>query len=257
MPRLVIQFLVPSITHSSPSLDRAGDHPARIGAGLGLGQRERRRPLAARAARQEALLELLGAEQLDRQRAELLDHQDQRGRRARLGDLLDRHVEHQRAGAGAAVLGLERQPEDVLLGQQLAQVVRVVRLLVDLGRPRRDPLAARSRGSCRGSRGAPAGSCTARTARTCCAWMLDDRASGRTRRGASGGRLRPARGGRAGPLASPEGGGRCSPPSAVAGSRVEPARTGARRRRRAVVAAVSNAQARRPRCTCARRWRRS
>src|SRR3954454_20760690 len=42
--------------------DGTGDHPARVRAGLGLGQRERRRPLAARAARQEALLELVGAE---------------------------------------------------------------------------------------------------------------------------------------------------------------------------------------------------
>ena len=122
-------------------LDRLGEHPARVRAGLGLRQRERRRPLAAGAARQEALLELLGSEQPDRERAELLHHQDQRGRGAGLGDLLDRHVEHQRAGAGAAVLGLEREPEDVLLGEQLAQVVRVLGLLVDLGRARGDPLA--------------------------------------------------------------------------------------------------------------------
>jgi hypothetical protein len=38
------------------------------------------------------------------------------------------------------VLGLERQTQNVLLGQQLAQVVRVGGLLVDLGRPRGDPL---------------------------------------------------------------------------------------------------------------------
>ena len=38
------------------------------------------------------------------------------------------------------MLGVEREPEDVVLGQQRAQVVRVGRLLVDLGRPRRDPL---------------------------------------------------------------------------------------------------------------------
>ena len=85
-------------------------------------------------------MQLLGAVELDRQRAELLDHQDQRCRRVGLGDLLDRHVQHQRAGAGAAVLLLERQPEDVLLGQQLAQVVRVLGPLVHLGRARRDPL---------------------------------------------------------------------------------------------------------------------
>ena len=35
---------------------------------------------------------------------------------------------------------LERQPEDVLFGQQPAQVVRVLRLLIDLGRAWRDPL---------------------------------------------------------------------------------------------------------------------
>ena len=120
--------------------DRARDHPARVGSRLGLGQRERRRPLAGGAPGQEPVLQLVGAEQLDRQRPELLDHQDQRGRRARLGDLLDRHVQHQRAGAGAAVLGLERQPEDVLLGQQRAQVPRVLGVLVDLRRARRDPL---------------------------------------------------------------------------------------------------------------------
>ena len=50
-------------------------------------------------------------------------------------------VEHQRAGAGAAVLLVERQPEQVVLGEQLAQVPRVLGLGVDLGRARRDLLA--------------------------------------------------------------------------------------------------------------------
>ena len=120
---------------------RGGDHAAGVGAGLGLGQREGGRPLAARAARQDALLELVGAEQADRERAELLHHQDQRGRGAGLGDLLDRDVEHQRAGAGAAVLLLERQPEQVLLGEQLAQVPRVLGLGVNLACAGRDPFA--------------------------------------------------------------------------------------------------------------------
>ncbi len=129
---------------------RGGDHAAGVGARLGLGQREGGRPLAARAARQEALLELVGAEQPDRERAELLHHQDQRGRGAGLGDLLDRHVEHQRPGAGAAVLLLERQAEQVLLGEQLAQIPRVLGLGVDLGGPRARPVRSRSGGSCRG-----------------------------------------------------------------------------------------------------------
>jgi len=117
-----------------------GQHPAGIGARLGLGQRERRRPLAAGAAGQEALLELVAAVQADRERSQLLHHQDQRRGRTRLGDLLHGHVQHQCAGAGAAVLGLERQPEDVLLGEQGPEIVRILGLLVDLRRPRRDPL---------------------------------------------------------------------------------------------------------------------
>ncbi len=61
-------------------------------------------------------------------------------RRARLGDLLDRDRQHQRAGAGAAVLLPERQSEDVVLGQQLADVPRVLGARVDVVRARRDPL---------------------------------------------------------------------------------------------------------------------
>jgi hypothetical protein len=38
------------------------------------------------------------------------------------------------------VLDLKRQPEDVLLRQELAQVLRVLRLLIDRRRSRRDPL---------------------------------------------------------------------------------------------------------------------
>ena len=112
----------------------------RIGSGLRLGQRERRAPLAAGAAREEALLLLVAAEELDRQRAELLDHEDERRGRARLGDLLDRHLQHERAGSGAAVLLLERQAEDVVLGEQLADVRRVLRRAIDLGGARSDPL---------------------------------------------------------------------------------------------------------------------
>ena len=119
---------------------RSGEHATRIGAGLGLGERKGRRPLATGTARQEPRFELLGAVELDRERAELLDHQDQRRRGIGLGDLLDRHVQHQRAGAGAAVLLLEGKAKDVLFGQQLTQVVRVLGLLIHLPRTRRDAL---------------------------------------------------------------------------------------------------------------------
>jgi hypothetical protein len=118
----------------------ARDHAAGIRARLGLRQREGGRPLAGRAARQEALLLLLGAEELDRQRPELLDHQDQRARRARARDLLHGDVEHQRAGPGPAVLLLQGQAEDVVLGQQPAHVPGILGLRVDLRGPGRDAL---------------------------------------------------------------------------------------------------------------------
>jgi hypothetical protein len=77
---------------------------------------------------------------LDRQRAELLDHQDQGAGGAGLGDLLDPDLQHQRPGPGAAVLLLEGQAEDVLLGQQLADVPGVLALAVDLPGPGSDLL---------------------------------------------------------------------------------------------------------------------
>jgi hypothetical protein len=119
---------------------RARAHAARVRAGVGLGEREGRGPLAAGALGQEPLLELVAAEEPDRQRPELLDHEHERARGARLCDLLDRDVQHQRAGSGAAVLGLERQAEEVVLREQLAQVLRVFAFVVDLGRARRHPL---------------------------------------------------------------------------------------------------------------------
>jgi hypothetical protein len=95
-------------------LHRARAHPAGVRARVRLGEREGRTPLSRRASREEALLELVGAEELDRQRAELLDHQDQGARGAGLRHLLDGDVEHQRPGPGAAVLGFERQAEQVV-----------------------------------------------------------------------------------------------------------------------------------------------
>jgi hypothetical protein len=83
-------------------------------------------PLAQRG--QDALLELVAAEQADGERPELLHHQDQRGRGAGLRDLLDRDVEHQRAGAGPPYSSSNGKPEQVLLGEQLAQVPRVLGL---------------------------------------------------------------------------------------------------------------------------------
>src|SRR6476646_7260523 len=119
---------------------RAGPHRRRVGARLGLREREGRRPLAAGALRQPALFLLLGAEQLDRQRPQLLHHQHQRRGGAGLGDLLDRHLQDEGPGAGPAVLGSEGQAEDVMRGEQLPQVPRVFAPAVDVAGPRRDLL---------------------------------------------------------------------------------------------------------------------
>ena len=75
------------------------------------------------------------------ERAELLDGHDQAGRRADLGQLLDRDEHHQRARPGAAVLLLERQAEQVVLAEELDHVPGELGLLVDLGRARGDALA--------------------------------------------------------------------------------------------------------------------
>jgi hypothetical protein len=109
-----------------PAVDarRASAQRARVGSGVGLGQRERRQPLARGVARQHAVLQLRGAVEADRQGAEVLDGEHQRAARARLGDLLDRHHRHQRAGPGATVALVERQRQDVVRGEDGADVLR-------------------------------------------------------------------------------------------------------------------------------------
>ena len=57
-----------------------------------------------------------------------------------LCELLDRHLQHRRAGACSAVFLGEGQAEDVLLGEDLADVPGVLVRLVDLRGARRDLL---------------------------------------------------------------------------------------------------------------------
>ena len=57
-----------------------------------------------------------------------------------LRELLDSHLKHQRPGAGASVILREGKAQDVLLGEDLADVPRVFVGLVDLGGARRDLL---------------------------------------------------------------------------------------------------------------------
>ena len=113
-------------------------HGRGVAARLTLGQRVGERRLAVRDGREVALLELLGARQDHPGRPELVPHRDERGRRADPGDLLDEDAVRDLVRAGAAVgLGdVDRQQVRVL--ERLVDVPRVLALLVDLGRPRRD-----------------------------------------------------------------------------------------------------------------------
>ena len=132
--------LPPFRTYSSPSRRAVVRIAARVGAAPGLGQRVRGEPLAARELRQEALLLLLGAGELDPERAELLHGDDQPARRADLRDLFDRHERHQCARADSAVLLVVHDPEQVVLAVQLDHVPRKLGARVDLGGARGDAL---------------------------------------------------------------------------------------------------------------------
>ena len=107
---------------------------------LGLGQGERDEVLAARQLREPAGLLLVGAREGDRQRAQLLDREDQAGRGARPAELFDREADAQQLPAEAAVLLREREREDVVVGQELAEVLGELGGPVDVGRARGHPL---------------------------------------------------------------------------------------------------------------------
>ncbi len=136
----MIQFLVPSITHSSPSRTArvrippgsepaSGSDSANAGVHSPVAQRGRKR--AWSSSEPNSLIGSVPSSWIIRISA----------------------VEAQALAISSTAMLSIRVPvpvppcsvsngsaEDVLLGQQRAQVVRIGRLLVDLGRPRRDPL---------------------------------------------------------------------------------------------------------------------
>ena len=117
-----------------------GAHRGRVGARAGLGQRVRRKPLAARQAREVPLLLFLRAVVLDREGAQLLQGEDEAGRGTDLRDLLDRDEHHERPRPGAPEALLEGEAEDLVLAEELDHVRELARG-VDLGGARRDALA--------------------------------------------------------------------------------------------------------------------
>ena len=120
--------------------DGLGPDRPDVRARLGLGQRERDEVFPGREPRQPARVLLERAGEDDRQRRELVDREDQAGRRARPAELLDREADRQQIRVEAAELRRERQRQDVLRGEQLAQVLRELAGPVDLRGPRRDAL---------------------------------------------------------------------------------------------------------------------
>ena len=116
-------------------------HRRGIGAGAGFRQRVRAEPLPGGKPRQPLLLLLLVPRQLQAERAELLDGEDETARRADLRDLLDRDQREQRPSSEPAVLLVEEETEEVIVAEKLDDVPGELVLLVDLGCPRRDPLA--------------------------------------------------------------------------------------------------------------------
>ena len=135
------EALGPFRTYSSPWRSAVVRIAAESDPEPGSVERIRAQPLPARELREVAPLLLLVAGQLEPERAELLHGEDEPGRRADLGDLLDRDEHHQRPGARTAVLLLEGKPEDVVLAEQLDHVPRELGGLVDLLGARRDTLA--------------------------------------------------------------------------------------------------------------------
>ena len=152
VPALVMNCLAPSITHSPSSQARARARVAGVRAGLGLGQPERAEPLARAQPRQPLALLLLGAEQVDRLRAERgVRAQRDRHRGVHARELLDRERVGERVAAAAAVLLGERDAHQV----QLAELARRSRRgTTSCGRaPRRParPRPRRTRARCGGS----------------------------------------------------------------------------------------------------------
>ena len=111
-----------------------------VAAGSCLGQCERDQPFTGSQAWEVSVLLLLGAGKEDGQRAELLDDRDQAGRRVGACDLLDQDALRDRVERGAAVLLREARPEQVLLRQQVLEVPRELRGLVDRCGTRGDSL---------------------------------------------------------------------------------------------------------------------
>ncbi|MGX1483809.1 hypothetical protein RKD45_002885 [Streptomyces griseus] len=110
--------------------DGLGLHARGVGAGVRLGEgvREHRVALGQRA--QVLLLEVLGAGEDHRERAQLVHGRDEGGGRADAGHLLDHDDGGERVGAGAAVLLRDVDRVQVGSDEGVQRLLREARLLV-------------------------------------------------------------------------------------------------------------------------------
>ena len=136
---LVMKRFEPSRMYSRVA-PRLGAHCRRVRARARLGERARASHSPESQPGQVELLLLLGAAELEPERAQRLHREDQPARRADLGHLLDRDQRQQHAGARAPVVLVEEETEELVLAEKLDEVPRELVRLVDLRRPRRDPL---------------------------------------------------------------------------------------------------------------------
>ena len=119
---------LPPVQHVLVTLtDRGGAHRRTVRARPRFRQRIGRQPLTRGELRQEPLLLLPAARQLDPQRPELLHRHDQPARRTHLRQLLDHHQRQQRARADPAELLVEEHAEQVVLAERLHHIPRELR----------------------------------------------------------------------------------------------------------------------------------
>ena len=138
----VIHCFAPVIVQPSPLGCCARSQRACVGAGFGLGQRERADQLAARERRHEARLLLVGAEREDRQRrGARVDGDGDADTGVRARQLLEHEDVREEVRARAAVLLGHAHAHEPELGELREHVARETVLAIPFRRVRLDPLA--------------------------------------------------------------------------------------------------------------------
>ena len=141
VPAFVMKIFDPSTTHSPLSSSAVVRVAPASEPGVRLGQPERGEPCAGGEVGEPLRALLLGAEVVDRERAERVVRGDRdRDRRVDARQLLDRDRVREGVGAAAAVVLRDRHAHQPELGHLGDELVREPLLAVELLRDRRDLL---------------------------------------------------------------------------------------------------------------------